>query len=644
MSVVSMNKISKNYGITEVLKGFSLFVNEGERVGLIGPNGCGKTTVFRIIAGLEPFSEGTLSLKKDAEVGYLDQIPSFRAGITLFDELASIYIDLLDIEKRLHQLEKEIAEKGSGDYPDKELQKLMERYSNLQHEYELKDGYKYESRIRQIAYGMGFSENELMNKTVDKLSGGEKTRLGLVKLLLTEPDILLLDEPTNHLDLPSIQWLEDYLHTYRGTVIIISHDRYFLDQVIERVVEIKDCRDEVYHGNYSFYLEERKKRYEILKQAYDNQQKKILQMEAAIKRLHQWGQQGNNEKFFRRAKSMQKALDRIERLDRPVLDGKQMALDLKVNERSGNEVLQIKALNKSFAGQKILADLDMSIYWQDKAGLIGRNGTGKTTLLKILTRGLKQDSGQIKIGTGVKIGYYSQEFEGFNPDDDLVTALRRECEMSTAETRNALAAFLFKDDEVFKTVSMLSGGEKSRLRLLQLMYGDYNFLVLDEPTNHLDLPSREVLEDAVRRYPGTVLVVSHDRYFLNKIVDYIYELEGSRLIKYYGDYNYYKRKKQEFTVLQGNRKKEDTASGSHKSEYQRLKEEARQERMKQSRIENLEESIEMREKKIKELEMAMMDPANLDKIEFLNELKNEYEKIKDELDDLYLQWEELLTE
>lgn len=644
MSVVSMNKISKNYGITEVLKGFSLFVNEGERVGLIGPNGCGKTTVFRIIAGLEPFSEGTLSLKKDAEVGYLDQIPSFREGITLFDELASIYIDLLDIEKRLHQLEKEIAEKGSGDYPDKELQKLMERYSNLQHEYELKDGYKYESRIRQIAYGMGFSENELMNKTVDKLSGGEKTRLGLVKLLLTEPDILLLDEPTNHLDLPSIQWLEDYLHTYRGTVIIISHDRYFLDQVIERVVEIKDCRDEVYHGNYSFYLEERKKRYEILKQAYDNQQKKILQMEAAIKRLHQWGQQGNNEKFFRRAKSMQKALDRIERLDRPVLDGKQMALDLKVNERSGNEVLQIKALNKSFAGQKILADLDMSIYWQDKAGLIGRNGTGKTTLLKILTRGLKQDSGQIKIGTGVKIGYYSQEFEGFNPDDDLVTALRRECEMSTAEARNALAAFLFKDDEVFKTVSMLSGGEKSRLRLLQLMYGDYNFLVLDEPTNHLDLPSREVLEDAVRRYPGTVLVVSHDRYFLNKIVDYIYELEGSRLIKYYGDYNYYKRKKQEFTVLQGNRKKEDTASGSHKSEYQRLKEEARQERMKQSRIENLEESIEMREKKIKELEMAMMDPANLDKIEFLNELKNEYEKIKDELDDLYLQWEELLTE
>ena len=643
MSVVNINRISKYYGITEVLNGFSLFVNEGERVGLIGPNGCGKTTVFKIISGIEPFSTGSLSLKRGAEVGYLDQIPEFMEGLSLFEELASIYADLLDIEKRLRKLEREIAEKSSSENPANKLQSLMEIYSDLQHEYELKDGYKYESKIRQIAYGMGFTENELMNKTADKLSGGEKTRLGLVKLLLTAPDILLLDEPTNHLDLPSIQWLEDYLREYRGTVIIISHDRYFLDQVIERIVELKNGKDEVYQGNYSFYLEERKRRYENLKQAYDNQQKKIIQMEAAIKRLHQWGQQGDNEKFFKRAKSMQKALDKIERLDKPVLDGKQMALDLRVNDRSGNEVLQIKGLNKSFAGQEVLNNLDMSIYWQDKVGLIGRNGTGKTTLLKILIQSLNQDSGHVKVGAAVKMGYYSQEFEGFNPDDDLINALRRECEMNTAEARNALAAFLFTEDEVFKTVSMLSGGEKSRLRLLQLMYGDYNFLILDEPTNHLDLPSREILEEAIKKYPGTILVISHDRYFLNKIVDYIYELEKGRLVKYYGDYNYYKSKKQELKALQENQKKADTESSNQKSEYHRLKEEARQERKRQNKIDSLEESIEIREKKIKELEMAMIDPANLDRIEFLHELKYNYDKIKGELDKLYLQWEEMLT-
>lgn len=644
MSVLNMNNIKKSYGITEVLKGFSLTVNDGERIGLIGANGSGKTTVFKIIAGLENYSEGNLSIRKDTKVGYLQQMPAFNSNNTLYQELKRVFTHLIEMETKMRKMEGEIAEKGKGTGNRKDLDRLMNEYSKLQHKFEINGGYQYESRIRQIATGLGFSHTEL-EKKVKFLSGGEKTRLGLVKLLLTEPDILLLDEPTNHLDLPSIQWLEEYLKEYKGAVVVISHDRYFLDQVVTRIVEIKNGIDEIYHGNYSYYLNERILRYERLMQAYEDQQKKIKKMEEAIKRLHQWGQQGDNVKMFKRAKSMQKALDRIEKIDKPVLDGKQMGLELTVNQRSGSEVLIIKGIGKSFASEKILNNLNLNIYWGEKVAIIGKNGSGKTTLLKMIIGELDVLKGEIKIGSNVKIGYYSQEFEGFNPDDDLVTALRRESSMSVGEARNALAAFLFTEDEVFKRVSDLSGGEKSRLRFLQLMNGDYNFLILDEPTNHLDLPSREILEETLYDYPGTVLVVSHDRYFLNKFIDYTYELDKGKLIKYHGNYDYYRRKKEELIKEKeaSKREKENKSNkDGFKSDYHKLKEQIREERKQKNKIKGLEKEIEELEKKVIELEAEMVKPENIDNFNLLNEMKEEYEKTRKQLNVLYSEWEKYL--
>ncbi|MTI58752.1 MAG: ABC-F type ribosomal protection protein [Firmicutes bacterium] len=632
MLVVSLNNIAKSYGVTDVLIDFSLHVNQGERVGLIGSNGCGKTTVFKIIAGFEPYSSGNLSLKRGIEIGYLSQLPDFEDDWTIIEELRTNYLHLIEMEKKLRFLEEKMAVSNNNIDHDK----LMKKYSELQHSFEREGGYGYESKIKKVALGMGFTEEELNQRIVNTLSGGEKTRLGLIKLLLSEPDLLLLDEPTNHLDLSSIQWLEDYLSDYQGTVIAISHDRYFLDKVVERIVELRDGKNEEYNGTYTYYLEERKRRFEQRLHEYENQQKKIKKMEEAIERLYVWGRSADNAKFFKRAKSMEKSLNKIDRIDKPILDGKQMGLDLSVDERSGKEVLTIRDLDKGFNKEQIIKDLNLNLYWGEKAAIIGKNGSGKTSLLKMILGDYQPDSGEIKVGSNVKIGYYSQEFEGFNPDDDLLTALRRECSMTTAEARNALAAFLFTEDEVFKKVADLSGGEKSRLRLLQLMNGSYNFLILDEPTNHLDLPSREILEEALAEYSGTVMVVSHDRYFLNKIIELTYELINGSLIKYYGNYDYYRKKKED--IIQEKDKIVDEKK-PEMSDYHKLKEKARQERQRKNSLANIEEEIETKEVLIKEIEEEMTAPENITDIKLLNKLKTKYDKLKQGLAELYEEWE-----
>ena len=638
MSVLNLNNIEKYYGLTKVLKDFSMTINDKEKIGLIGPNGSGKTTLFKIISGEESYSNGNLSIRNGTSIGYLSQMPDLDEENTLYEELLKVFSDVIEMKNKISEMEKEISKLGNETSNDSKLNNLLQEYSELQHEFEKKGGYSYKSEIKKVAVGLGFTLEEL-DKQIYTFSGGEKTRLGLVKLLLSKPDLLLLDEPSNHLDIPSIQWLENYLNDYQGAVVIISHDRYFLDNVVTRIVEIKRGREEIYKGNYSYYLEERKRRYEKRLHEYEVQQKKIKNLKESIKRLKRWGNRSDNAKLHKRAESMKKRLDRMDKIEKPILGGPKMNLSFNIDQLGGNEVLKIKNLSKNFSEENILKNINLNIYRGEKSAIIGKNGTGKSTILKIISGEMTADSGIYKIGKNIRMGYYSQEFDGFNSEDNLISALRRERPMTEGEARNLLAAFLFRDDEVFKKVKDLSGGEKSRLRLLQLMQGDYNFLVLDEPTNHLDLASREVLEKALQKYPGTILVVSHDRYFLNKIIDYTYELEDGCLEKYYGNYDYYwKKKKQE-------KKEESQTKNSNENKdnfYYRQKEKQRKQRKREKRKNKLEEDIMELEEKKEELEEEMVDPENLSDHKYLNQLKMQYEEIEDKLENLYKKWEEII--
>ena len=645
MSILNINSVKKEYGIDEILKDFSLTVNEGERVALIGANGSGKTTVFKIITGEEHYSKGNIAVRNDIEIGYLDQLPDFEDEISIYTELKKVFKHVIEDIERLNKLEEKIShhgEKADGSIENSaDLKKTMEEYSQLQHKFNQGIGYEYESKIRQVAAGLGFPEDDLYSKKLSQLSGGEKTRLGLIKLLLMEPDLLLLDEPTNHLDLKSVEWLEGYLNNYHGSLLIISHDRYFLDSVIDRIVEIKNGKNEDYAGNYSYYQEERERRYEQRLREYKNQQKKIKELEESIEQLYIWGRSRDSEKMFKRAKAMQKRLDKIERIEKPQLYGRKMNLDLNTDIRGGNDVLLAEDLAKSFADLDLFSGVEIKLFRGDKAAVIGDNGSGKSTLLKIIMGEIPADTGSVKIGTNVYPAYYRQEFEGFKEDDDLITALRRETAVTTSEARNMLASFLFTGDDVFKKVGQLSGGEKSRLRLLQLMSGSYNFLVLDEPTNHLDLPSREVLEQALKEFEGTALIVSHDRYFLDKVVNYIYELEKQSLNKFYGDYSYFKRKKKDMEKDLAEQKKEEEKNQG-KIDYEEQKKKRSLEMQRENRLDEIESEIEDIEIRLEQLELEMTAEENIDDFELLQKMKDEYEELNHRLEELYSEWEDLM--
>ncbi|HDR8197559.1 ribosomal protection-like ABC-F family protein [Bacillus thuringiensis] len=540
MTICSVNNVTKSFGGNIIFENISLEIKNGERVGLVGRNGSGKTTIFGLLTGMESLDAGAIHMKKGTRIGHVAQIPKFDEVLTVYDVLSSAFKVEKELEKEMHALETNMAEEQE----QSSLQKLMERYGVIQEKFAFLGGYEIEANIMKVANGLQVTD--LFSRVFTELSGGEQTKVSLAYMLLQKPDLLLLDEPTNHLDLFAVEWLEQFLKEYTGTVMVISHDRYFLDEVVTKIFDLEDGEIHVYHTNYSQFVEEKEERLLQEFQAYQEQQKKIKKMKEAIKRLREWANQANppNEGLHKRARNMERALERIEKLKRPILERKQMGLQFEGQERSGKDVVVMKEVSKGFAGRPLFEQANLHVRFQERAAIVGRNGTGKTTLLKLLLEEINPDVGEIRIGSSVKIGYLSQHTYG-NVKSNVLEAFREYVAVTEGEARHILAKFLFYGPAVLKKVTQLSGGEKMRLRLAQLMYQDINFLILDEPTNHLDIESREVLEEALEQYNGTILAVSHDRYFLNKLFEKTYWIDECKLFEFAGNYAWARQKWEE---------------------------------------------------------------------------------------------------
>lgn len=540
MTICSVNNVTKSFGGNIIFENISLEIKNGERVGLVGRNGSGKTTIFGLLTGMESLDAGAIHMKKGTRIGHVAQIPKFDEAMTVYDVLSSAFKVEKELEKEMHDLEKNMA----VEQEQSDLEKLMERYGVIQEKFAFLGGYEIEANIMKVANGLQVTD--LFSRVFTELSGGEQTKVSLAYMLLQKPDLLLLDEPTNHLDLFAVEWLEQFLKEYTGTVMVISHDRYFLDEVVTKIFDLEDGEIHVYHTNYSQFVEEKEERLLQEFQAYQEQQKKIKKMKEAIKRLREWANQANppNEGLHKRARNMERALERIEKLKRPILERKLMGLQFEGQERSGKDVVVMKEVSKGFADRPLFEQANLHVRFQERAAIVGRNGTGKTTLLKLLLEEINPDAGEIRIGSSVKIGYLSQHTYG-NVKSNVLEAFREYVAVTEGEARHILAKFLFYGLAVFKKVTQLSGGEKMRLRLAQLMYQDINFLILDEPTNHLDIESREVLEEALEQYNGTILAVSHDRYFLNKLFEKTYWIDECKLFEFAGNYAWARQKWEE---------------------------------------------------------------------------------------------------
>ena len=640
--ILACNNIKKAFLDKDILKNVSFNINENEKVAIVGDNGCGKSTLLKIIVGLMKSDSGEVKSAKNTNIGYLAQHQDIDSNNTLYEEILSSREDILKIEADLEATNAKM-ELSTG----VELDKLVAKYTSLTQEYERKNGYSYKSEVLGILNGLGFLESDY-TKTINQFSGGQKTRIALGKILLTAPEILILDEPTNHLDINSINWLENYLLNYKGTVIIVSHDRYFLDKLVTKVIHIELCKATTYLGNYTDFNEKYTKQREIDLRHYENQQKEIKHQQEVIDKLKSF----NREKSIKRAESRQKALDKIERLDKPIEVNNQMRLTFKLKIESGNDVLHVENLEKSFGYLHLFKNISFDIKKGEKVALIGDNGTGKTTILKILNRFLPADNGMFKLGTNVTIGYYDQEQQLLNPTNTLfdeISDLRPE--LSNTQIRNILAAYLFTEDDVFKQVSSLSGGEKGRLSLARLMLSNANFLILDEPTNHLDILSKSILEKALNSYEGTVLYVSHDRYFINTTATRILSLNNNQIYNYIGNYDYYLDKK---TIVEGtntpsllNGKKTSNSvlstpvESESKSDWKAAKEAQAAERKRQNAINKIENEISSIETRISELDEQMSNPDIASDISKLMPLSKEKEELDEKLLELMEKWEDL---
>ncbi len=630
--VLACQNISKAYGVTEILNNINFHIEAKEKLAIVGINGAGKSTLLKIIMQEEEADDGQVVIGKDISIGYLAQHQNDYYDKTIYEELVSVKQNVIDLQEQIRQLEQDMKH-----LEGQELENALERYTRMNHTFEQQDGYAFESQITGILKGLGFAESDF-HRPVSELSGGQKTRVSLGRLLLSRPDIILLDEPTNHLDLNSIAWLEGYLKNYDGAVIIVSHDRYFLDKIVTKVVELELTKSTIYHGNYSYYAKKREEVRLSKYRAYMNQQAEIKHQEEVIAKLKQF----NREKSIKRAESREKMLDKIERLDKPQEIHDEMRLTLTPDIESGNDVLLVEGLAKSYGDNTLFTNLGMDIKRGEHVALIGNNGTGKTTILKIINQLIPKDAGKIIIGAQVHVGYYDQEHQVLHPDKTIFDELHDAYpNMTNTKIRNVLAAFLFTGEDVFKEIKDLSGGERGRVSLAKLMLSNANFLILDEPTNHLDITSKEILENALKNYSGTILYVSHDRYFINQTATRILDLHDGGITSYIGNYDYYieqqlvstSRAEEKVVVV-----KEETET---KKDWKRSKEEQAKERKRQNDIKKTEARIEELELLLSDLNDEMALPENATNSAKLNEIATKQAVANEELEQLYELWEEL---
>lgn len=633
MIVLACDRITKSFGVDIILNQITFSVNEGARLGVVGGNGAGKTTLFNIIAGEMSQDSGEIYKLKDTTMAYLPQNTVLMSKKTIWDELMEVFRPLLDMEETLRQMEEKMADYGS--MGEDEYNRLLNEYSRLQETFDRQGGYSYESFIRGVLVGLGFSPQEF-DAPIDHLSGGQKTRVALAKVLLEKPSLLLLDEPTNHLDLDAMQWLEEYLQSYPGTIMVISHDRYFLDALCDHILEVENRTARLYSGNYSGYVNQKSQWVAQREREYKAQQREIARQEEIIERYRSF----NREKSIRAAESRQKRLDKMERVEKVHHDD-QISFSFDIDRQSGRDVLAVDSLSKAFGDNRLFEDISFNIRLGDRVALIGPNGCGKSTLFKIILGVIPPSSGSVRMGTGVEIGYYDQELQSLDPGNTVLEELWRDFpHMRETEIRNALAARLFKGDSVYKSVGSLSGGEKGHLLLTKLVLDNNNFLLLDEPTNHLDMSSREELERALMEFPGTILMISHDRYFLNKLANRVIAMESGDITEYLGNYDDYVNKKRELAAQadQRDKEKENISKTLVREERRRQRMERERAREEKEKLENLEGQIHQMEDEIKELEALMADPDLYDDVDRMLDVQQRYAQVKEELEELYSRW------
>ncbi len=663
--ILSVHHISKAFLEKQVLSDVTFHLEKGDRAAIVGINGAGKSTLLKIIIGEETPDEGTVAISREATWGYLAQTQNLTTDHTIYEELLTVKKDVVEMEQKL-AVDEKLMEKLTG----KELEDLVTEYNDLLHRYQQENGYAYKGEITGVLRGLGFAEEEFSQK-ISTLSGGQKTRVALAKLLLEKPDILMLDEPTNHLDIGSIRWLETYLSNYRGTVLVVSHDRYFLDRTVTKIIEIENCRAIEFPGNYSWYAERKKALREEQRHQYLNNQAQIKHQEEVIAKLRQF----NREKSIKRAESREKMLNKMERVEKPIEIRDDMNLTFRPCIRSGRDVMEVRHLSKSFDNKLLFRDISYDIHRGEHVAIIGNNGTGKSTMLKMIMGQVKPDEGAIRFGTNVHIGYYDQEHHVLHDDNTLFEEIADEHpDMNNTEIRSLLASFLFTGEDVFKYIRDLSGGEKGRVSLAKLMLSEANFLILDEPTNHLDMVSKEVLENALNHYEGTVLYVSHDRYFINHTASRILSLTKKLMLdypghggdeapaKYIGNYDFYLEKSaqvEDSLISQEKKRVNEETGGGYQEEtfapsgkaqetssdgadsWQRQKEEQKEQRKLANALKKVEDRISVLEKENADIDERMADPAIGTDLPKLEDLQKKKDANDEELSGLYDQWEKL---